>query len=278
MRKRSLPRWSPNSLLLAQCSRRLWLSWPPNSLRPPLSHPELLGNTVYHSIALAIKQEKPVSKTISDFLKYWWNQDSIEPLERSKLASDGKIALLNFHQRYFNKQELANTIAVKKNIAVCFSWDGQLALTWQSKKPPGYELFCQVSEIRRRDKTLIIRDFTLKGTKPANEETDFYQKLQLGIYRSCLKPYLEDYNCNEIACEIFDLSNNRIIPIEPFSTGEIHAIVKKAQLRIKGRGQSRDLELCSTCSYKSVCANPYHPPLEWVKTKETPAQLKLSLS
>ncbi|MFA6493185.1 MAG: PD-(D/E)XK nuclease family protein [Patescibacteria group bacterium] len=247
-------------------------------MSPPPSPFELLGNAIHSNIVLAAKQEKPLSEIISDFLKPWLNRDDIDPLERSRLANYGQNAMQNFYQRYFDKQELINTISLEKDVATCFSWDGQLALNWQSKRPPGYQLFGRVDEIHRLEKTLVIRDFKLKVSKLINEETDFSQKLQLGIYRSCLEPHLEKYNCEEIVCEIFDLTNNRIIPIEPFSTGEIHAIVKKTRFRIKGRSQSRNLELCPTCPYKQVCSDPYHSPPEWIKTKEAPSQLGLSFT
>lgn len=267
--RKTLPKWSSHSLWLAQCSRRLWLARPPKSLSPPMTINECLSESIHHLIAQVFRDERDFCLTVLQE-EFCHQLDKIKQLGfdiEDRLVMLGKRSLANFYRQYAIGSDLSDVIASEVKVAIRMSQKGNPISDWGSKGIPYYELFGRVDEIHRCGTELIIRDFKLSDSHK-NDDKMFRQKLQLGIYRICLKPQLEKYNCTEILCEIFDLSTGVIILVEPFSTGKIHSIVKKTERRILARDKGRNKDLCPSCPYKPICNTPYNPPLEWKRTKE----------
>lgn len=280
-RAKSLPKWSPHSLWLAQCSRRLWLHRPPMSLRPPTDPKSILGQTIHQVIreTLTVKVDIKFDEIRQSFIKRYSEAlvvagyDDIDDDIRN-LFRIGSDCLHSFHHLYLEKNERKNSLSTEQKVAIIVNRTGQLIYDRHSKGMPAYELFGRLDEVSSYDKTLIIRDFKL--TYKTEEEPQFRYKLQFGIYQTCLQPFLTEKGFDTICCEIVDLSHGQFIEIESFSTGKIHGLVKEAEKRILARSQGRNENLCPTCPYQPICDNPYNPPLEWKKSKSSLSQLNLA--
>ena len=272
-RVRHRRRWSAHSIWLAACSRRFWLASPQQNLRPPDDLARILGVTV-HQIIFDSINTGPTPKreqVLADFSKLWHTQTmDFAPDKADSMLTRGNRCLEHFFHDYFELNARPSTLVVNTKVGVCLDRHGKAVISLDSPEKPDYELFGIVDEIRYEDGKVIIRDY--KVSFHQDKQSMFRYRLQFGIYRTCLKATVEQ----EIDCEIYDLQSGMIIPIESFSSGQIHALVRKAEKRILGHSKTRNLKLCPTCQYQPVCQNPYAPWKEWRRNLICPEQLSLS--
>ena len=261
--------WSAHLLWLAQCSRRFWLACPQQRIKPPLSPIQALGTSVHEIIFETLKTNASTSlaEIFAAFSKKFLTQTP-DP----KLLSCGERCLRNFFDKYFVHGDRTGTQSVNVELAIAVSRNIEPVMDWTSPCKPAYQLFGIADEIRKENSGLGIRDFKLAYRE--DEDSLFRYRLQFGVYRACLKPKTEQ----EIFCEIFDLKTNEVSPVEPFSRGQIHALVMKAEKRIGGGPRSKNLNLCLYCPYQPICQNLYSASKQWKRPMIITQQLSLELN
>lgn len=247
----SVLRFSPGKLFRCQCPRRVWLEKHTKDPKHPQNDTLLTLGTVVHAvIAQSLKPRNRLvySQIVSEFEKLWTKASaSHHRLNVEELRQFGRVCLLNFYSRYEQGNEIKDVVASEFDVHAIMSKAGSVVCRMSDDNPILYELGGRIDIMQwGQDKITILRDFKLdfkQGSLPR-------YRLQFGIYSLCMSRYPKGKG---IRCEILDLGNGRVIPIEPYPIEKIHRIVLATMERMAADPRGKNTRFCFDCPFDSRC-------------------------
>lgn len=248
----ALPEWSPHRIWLSRCGRRVWLyeNW---KLAPPQTQMQKIGQFIHELISLSIDSNRRLeTKEIILLTTEILGNNTHVSLVISKLDSFYSIA---------RRESDIQFVEAEKQVRIVVDNKGHNVKDPAPREGLSHVLRGRVDAICRFGDTLINRDFKSSFNEKTTDMDNI--RTQFGVYRICLQSYAIDYGCSDIKCQIVNLSSGKIIDIEPYDTGQIMSIVKKAQKRYQTARGVKAKSHCHDCSFSTYCDNPQRAPKEW---------------